>query len=126
MLYSETLGPTMRMIEDRINTFLAPKVGTPEANYIEFDIRSKLSGDFEEQASVMSTSVGAPWITPNEARASQNLPRLEGGDELVVPLNVTKGGQASPQDGGDPRVPPTAPILKLTMVRDHGNRRNVA
>ena len=91
MLYSETLGPTMRMIEDRINTFLAPKVGTPEANYIEFDIRSKLSGDFEEQASVMSTSVGAPWITPNEARASQNLPRLEGGDELVVPAQRHQG-----------------------------------
>lgn len=105
MLYSETLGPTMRMIEDRINTFLAPKVGAPDANYIEFDIRSKLSGDFEEQASVMSTSVGAPWITPNEARASQNLPRVDGGDELVVPLNVTKGGQSSPQDGGDPSRP---------------------
>lgn len=105
MLYSETLGPTMRMIEERINTFLAPMLGTNPDHYVEFDIRSKLNGDFEEQASVLSTSVGAPWITPNEARATQNLPSLEGGDQLVVPLNVTKGGQASPQDGGDPKRP---------------------
>lgn len=105
MLYSETLGPTMRMIEDRVNTFLAPKLGTPAGDYVEFDIRAKLSGDFEEQASVLSTSVGAPWITPNEARATQNLPRVEGGDSLTVPLNVTQGGQASPQDGGDPIRP---------------------
>lgn len=106
MLYSETLGPTMRMIEERLNTFLAPMVGADPLDYVEFDIRTKLSGDFEEQASVLSTSVGAPWITPNEARATQNLPKIEGGDSLTVPLNVTQGGQASPQDGGDPARPP--------------------
>lgn len=106
MLYSETLGPTIRMIEDRLNTFLAPMIGAETGTYVEFDIRSKLSGDFEEQASVLSTSVGAPWITPNEARATQNLPSIDGGDCLTVPLNVTQGGQASPQDGGEPVRPP--------------------
>ncbi|WEV68725.1 phage portal protein [Bifidobacterium sp. ESL0775] len=107
MLYSETLGPTLRMIEDRLNTFLAPMLGTDVDDYLEFDVHSKLSGDFEEMASVLSTSVGAPWITPNEARATQNLPRIDGGDQLVVPLNVTQGGQASPQDGGKPKRPAT-------------------
>lgn len=100
MLYGQTLGPMLRMIEERLNSRLAPMVGTDSQNYLEFDVRAKLSGDFEEQASVLSTSVGAPWITPNEARATQNLPAMPGGDSLVTPLNVTKGGQASPQDGG--------------------------
>ena len=110
MLYSETLGPTIRMIEDRINLFLAPMIGTDPLNYVEFDVMSKMSGDFEEMASLLSTSVGAPWMKPNEARALNNLPRVEGGDDLVVPLNVTKGGQASPQDGGDPiRQPDDGP-----------------
>lgn len=109
MLYSETLGPTIRMIEDRINAFLAPMVGAVPDAYVEFDIRSKLSGDFEEQAAVLSTSVGAPWITPNEARATQNLPAVDGGDVLTVPLNVTQGGQASPRDGGPPAREPTGP-----------------
>lgn len=37
-------------------------------------------------------------MTRNEARADNNLPPVEGGDELIVPLNVVEGGQASPQD----------------------------
>lgn len=100
MLYGQTLGPMLRMIEERLNQALAPMLGTEPDRYLEFDVRAKLSGDFEEQASILSTSVGAPWITRNEARATQNLPALPGGDELITPLNVTKGGQASPQDGG--------------------------
>ena len=107
MLYTQTLGPTLHMIEDRLNQFLAPKIGTDPDNYLEFDVRSIFNGDLEEQASVLSTSVGAPWITPNEARALQNLPSIEGGDNLTVPLNVTQGGQASPQDGGTPSRPAT-------------------
>lgn len=35
----------------------------------------------------------------NEARAKHNMPAIEGGDELVTPLNVLIGGQSSPQDG---------------------------
>lgn len=100
MLYSETLGPMLAMIEDRVNAFLVPKVSKAENPYVEFNIEEKLQGDFEEQAAVMSSSTGAPWMTRNEARALRNLPAIEGGDTLVVPLNVLIGGQASPRDSG--------------------------
>lgn len=102
MLYSETLGPLLQMITDRINSFLAPRISTTANPYVEFNIETKLQGDFEEEASILSTSVGAPWMTVNEARARKNYPALDGGDTLIVPLNVTQGGQASPQDGGKP------------------------
>ena len=39
-------------------------------------------------------------MTTNEARRILNYPKLDGGDELVTPLNVATGGQPSPQDGG--------------------------
>ena len=100
MLYSETLGPTLAMIEDRLNTFLVPRVARAERAYVEFNIAEKLQGDFEEQATILSSSTGAPWMTRNEARARQNLPAIEGGDVLVTPLNVLIGGQASPRDSG--------------------------
>lgn len=100
MLYSETLGPTLARIEDRINAFLVPRVAADPDAYVEFNIEEKLQGDFEEQAAILSTSTGAPWMTRNEARALRNLPALEGGDALVVPLNVLIGGQASPRDSG--------------------------
>lgn len=97
-LYSDTLAPLLDMIEERINSFLVPKLGLDETHYCEFDLAAKLQGSFEEQAAVMSSAVGAPWMTRNEARAMRNLPLIDGGDELVTPLNVLVGGQASPQD----------------------------
>ena len=66
--------------------------------YVEFDLKEKLKGSFEERAQILQAAVGGPWMTRNEARADNNLPPLEGGDELIVPLNVIEGGQASPQD----------------------------
>jgi hypothetical protein len=65
---------------------------------VEFDLTEKLKGSFEERAGILQASVGGPWLTRNEARADNNLPPIEGGDELIVPLNVVAGGQASPQD----------------------------
>lgn len=97
-LYAEALGPWLTMIAQRLNAFLLPAIGADPLEYVEFDIRRKLEGSFEERASVIQTSVGAPWMTRNEARAMNNLPAIEGGDELIVPLNVIEGGLASPTD----------------------------
>jgi hypothetical protein len=73
-------------------------VGANPDTYVEFDLTEKLKGSFEERASILQAAVGGPWMTRNEARADNNLPPVEGGDELIVPLNVVEGGQSSPQD----------------------------
>lgn len=110
MLYTDTLGPILRQLTQRINRGLIPAVGLDPARfYVEFNIQEKLAGSFEEQAQVLSSSVGGPWLTRNEARARQNLPALEGGDDLIVPLNVTEGGQASPRDSGTQNIDADAP-----------------
>lgn len=109
MLYGDTLGPLIAMIEDRINTFLLPRLGMDSAtHYAEFNINEKLQGSFEEQAAVMQTLVGAPLFTRNEGRALFNKPGVEGGDALVTPLNVLIGGQASATDSGSQNVTGTA------------------
>lgn len=115
MLYSETLGPVLQMIQDRINTFLVPKVTKAKGVYVEFNIQAKLAGDFEEQAAILSSSTGAPWMTRNEARARQNLPQLAGGDELVTPLNVLIGGQASPRDAGSQNLNSGTAMVKASV-----------
>lgn len=98
-LYAECLGPTLQMFQQRINGFLIPMVGgDPERTYAEFDLTEKLKGSFEERASILQSAVGGPWMTRNEARADNNLPPVDGGDDLIVPLNVVQGGQASPTD----------------------------
>lgn len=98
-LYMDSLAPWLEMIEQDIELQLLPDLESdPDSIYLEFNIMDKLKGDFEEQVKSLQSAVGAPWMTPNEARQRLNLPNVEGGDELVVPLNVTQGGQASPQD----------------------------
>lgn len=109
-LYADCLGPVLQMLQQRINSFLLPMVGADENTYVEFDLTEKLKGSFEERASIIQASVGGPWMTRNEARADNNLPPVDGGDELIIPLNVVEGGQASPQDthmnqnAGEPEV----------------------
>ena len=63
------------------------------------DRNTAINGSLIEQAKVLSTAVGGPWMLRAEARASQNLPKIDGTDEIITPLNVLVGGQASPQDG---------------------------
>lgn len=100
-LYAECLGPVIQMLQQRINTFLLPKIGASSNMYVEFDLTEKLKGSFEERASILQTSVGAPWLTRNEARADMNLPPLDGGDDLITPLNVMASGVANPGDDYD-------------------------
>ena len=105
-LYADCLGPTLQMLQQRFNSFLLPMIGADPRTYVEFDLTEKLKGSFEERASILQSAVGGPWLTRNEARADNNLPPIEGGDDLIVPLNVVAGGQASPQDTHmDPQEP---------------------
>ena len=98
-LYAECLGPDIQMIQQRFNAFLLPMIGADEfETYVEFDMQEKLKGSFEEQASIMQTATGRPWLLVDEARAYMNLPKLPDGqgEGLVVPLNVEVSGQANP------------------------------
>ena len=104
-LFGDTLGPTLAQLEDRFNAFLLPMIGAADDDYAEFNIGEKLQGSFEEQAKVLQTAIGAPYMTRNEGRGLQNLPAIDGADELIVPLNVIEGGQASPTDSAPKRRP---------------------
>lgn len=101
MLYGDALGPYFEPLQQVVNAMLTPDLDDSGAVYAEFDIDAKMRGSFELQAAVTSTAVGGPWMTRAEARARVNLPHLgPHTDELIVPMNVTEGGQASPRDAG--------------------------
>ncbi|AXQ65128.1 portal protein [Gordonia phage Schmidt] len=92
-LYGDTLGPILAMIEARLNAQLLPKIDADPSEYVEFNIREKLEGSFEEQGNVMYQAAGGPYMTRNEVRARMNMPRIEGGDDLIVPKNLGVPGQ---------------------------------
>ncbi len=98
-LYQDCLGPLLAMIEQEIALQLLSDFEDTENVYLEFNIQEKLQGDFEEQTKSLQSAIGRPYMTANEGRAKLNLPSRGGdADELVTPLNVLVGGQASPRD----------------------------
>lgn len=97
MLYQDCLAPLLCMIEEEIELQLLPDFEPlPERFYCEFNLREKLTGSFEERADAIQKAVGAPTMTVNEARALDNRPPIDGGDTLIVPLNVTQNGNQNP------------------------------
>lgn len=106
MLYGDTLGPTIAQLENALNAWLLPIMGAGKDTYVEFNVAEKLQGDFEAQAQFLQSAVGRPYMSANEARAKLNLRAVDDGDDIVTPLNVLVGGQASPQDS----VPPDSGV----------------
>ena len=102
-LYNDCLAPILMQATDRLNMALLPRVGEPANHYIAYDITIKTEGTYEEKIATLSSAVGAPFLSRNEARARLDLPAIDGGDELITPLNVLVGGLASPRDT-DPTV----------------------
>ncbi|BAD54883.1 phage portal protein [Nocardia farcinica] len=97
MLYQDTLGPWLTMIAEEIALQLIPDIAAGDARiYVEFNLREKLTGAFEQRAAQMYQAAGTAWMTVNEVRALDNLPPVEGGDELIRPLNVTQNGDQNP------------------------------
>lgn len=101
MLYQDCLGPWLIMTTEEIELQLIPDfVSNPDEYYAEFNLREKLTGDFVTRAAALQTAVGGPYLLINEARAMDNRPPVEGGDELIKPLNVTQNGDQNPVPAG--------------------------
>lgn len=123
-LYRDSLGPYITAWEQAVNIGLTDELAGNRNLYVEANVESKLRGSFLEQAAVAQSTVGAPSMTRNEYRALMNQPPIEGGDELVVPLNVLVGGQASPRDSGSQNQ--TASNSRASSeAKDSSSRRSV-
>lgn len=97
-LYVDVLGAGIEFFTDALNVGLADRLG-PD-HYIEANLDARLRATFTERVKAYQAAGGGPWMTRAEIRARENLPLLDGTDELIVPMNVTQGGLASPLDTG--------------------------
>lgn len=95
-LYQDSgVASLVAALEQALNLALVPEGSDL---YIEANIDAKLRGALEDRLKVYVQATGRPVLTTNEARAMDNRAPVAGGDELVTPLNVTVGGQPSPND----------------------------
>jgi len=76
--------------------------------YTEFNIDAKLAGTPEERAAGLQLAVGRPWRTVNEARALENLPRID--DPEMDTVAPQQGGPAASAGDPDPRTVDAVPV----------------
>lgn len=98
MKYRDVLGSWIVNLEQALNNGLRAVGLLPVGEYVEANVDAKLRGAFETESKAFTSATGRPWMTTNEVRARKNLPRIDGGDDIVTPLNVITGGLANPRD----------------------------
>lgn len=67
------------------------------SRFLEFVTDDLLRGDVAARFDALGKAVGAPWMTPDEARALENRPPIKGGNELVRQAGQT-GASPQPED----------------------------
>jgi len=98
-----TLGVNVVQYEKEFNR----KLLTPEERrrglYWKFNLKALLRGNTKDQAEYYFKGVRSMWLTPNEIRALEDLPPMEGGDKLYrskdiepidTPIPLPKGAVA--------------------------------
>lgn len=86
---TDTIVPWSVRWEQELNRkfFIDPK----DKNYrIKFNTNALMRGDSTARSAFYRTMVSFGLMTINEIRALEDLSSMEGGDELLVPLNMTK------------------------------------
>jgi HK97 family phage portal protein len=97
------LRPWLTMMETAINTHL---IGDSQY-FAEFLIDGLLRGDSATRTAVYRSGLNDGWMTPNEVRRLENLPRSDDpeADKLRSPLNMTSGDRGPDQGQQDQNRP---------------------
>ncbi|MFG2683154.1 phage portal protein [Streptomyces sp. NPDC048392] len=66
--------------------------------YLKFNPDALLRGDTAQRFAAYAQGRQWGWLSVNEIRAKEDEPPIEGGDEYVVPLNMSPAGQAAPPE----------------------------
>jgi HK97 family phage portal protein len=94
-----TLQRHLRKIEQEINR----KVFRTAARFCAFDVTGLERGDFKTRMEGYRVALGRAgepaWLTVNEVRRMENLPPVDGGDQLIT----------DPMEATEPNEPPGVP-----------------
>lgn len=97
------LLPWLQVWEEALTRVLIP-VADRGRYFIEFQIADLLRADLVARFGALRQSVGGAWMTRNEARKIENLPPVEGGDELLLQAGQGASADEPPTDQPKPRA----------------------
>jgi hypothetical protein len=89
---------------------------------VKLNLDALLRGDTKSRYEAHNLAIQAGFKTPNECRAAEGLPPIEGGDVLRFPLNTAPVGQPAPANA--PPADPPAPDKSATrgLIEDAARR----
>lgn len=96
-----TLLSYLTRIEASLNSCLLEPAERASGMYFEFDVNGLLRGDSTARADQYLKLRQASAITANEIRARENLPLVDGADDLVAPLNMAPLDQLRQERKGE-------------------------
>ncbi len=73
MEYQDAYQPWTTLIEEALQVGLVKDEPTMRGQYVEFNYKEVLRGDPQKETDTLVKAVGGPYMTIDEARATQNL-----------------------------------------------------
>jgi HK97 family phage portal protein len=96
-LVARCLAPMARRIEQAMMADLLSEEGR-RIYFVEHDLQGLLRGDQSARFQAYQIGRNGGWLSPNEIRAWENLPPIDGGNEYLSPLNMTSVGDRQNRD----------------------------
>jgi len=84
-----TLMPYIRRMESEMNRKLF-KTNEKGKLFVEWNVNGLLRGNIKDRTDAYKTGINNGYMTINEIRRKENLNSVADGDELYLPLNITK------------------------------------
>lgn len=102
--YIDTLMPILTGYEQEMTWKLFLESELDSGYYVKFNVDSILRGDIEKRYKAYKEGIQGGFLMPNEARQKEEMPPVEGGDQLyangnIIPLSMA--GQQYIRKGGD-------------------------
>ncbi|MED1642152.1 phage portal protein [Brevibacillus agri] len=101
--YTDTLQPILTMYEQELTYKLLLHDEIRDGYFFRFNADAILRSDIKTRYEAYRIGVQGGFLAPNEARAKEELPPLEGGDQLLVNgsmVPITDAGKAYQGKGG--------------------------
>lgn len=92
--------PWLTMVEQRVTRELLPGGWTASSAYAEYALEGLLRGDSKTRADFYRVLINNGIISPNEARAFENLAAVDGLDIYMVPKAMDRVGPGADIDSG--------------------------
>jgi len=91
---ADCMLPLVVTWEAALNMWLLSERDRATGHFFKMDLRGLMRGKMAERGEFYQKAVGGPWMSKNEARALEDMDPVDGGDEILSPMNMDATAEA--------------------------------